>query len=315
MHNPNEALGSNIPGILLLGCLYLYRYFSQKWDRQGFLSEILFEKEFVSYLPWRRAVHPASIFNQPIATLCHVTHRTEAERISALASSETDKSGEYVFFPQPKKGKCGYYITDGSPLGESYLCNLKGSIPNENTVYKAVSPDQHLLPKGSYSWWGVDEPGKESKYGSCKFSVSFGDLLRAFQKSHSKFGQKPSLSFRKAGTLRYRYEICYVIVVHASTDDDRYIRHLPPLTNREEKFEFHDFLNDQGVVTNWQANDPIFRLAQHDENVAFGFYFSPTKGPLRIPQDDVTPDEVDHPRKPCIRKLKECGSWQCPDDV
>ena len=276
------ALGNDIPGILLLGCLSLYSYFSENWGRQRFYAEILFEKEFVSCLPWRRAIYPTSILDQHITTLCHVTHQNEATSISATIA--TDKSGKYQFLARPKKGKCGYYATDGSPLGESYLCNLNGSIPDENTVYEEVSSDQHLLPEGSYSWWGV-EPVEESRYGSCKFSVSFGDLLRAFQKSHVKFGQKPSLKFRKAGTLRYRYEICYVILVHASTDNDQYIRHLPPLTNREEKFEFHDFLNDQGVVTNWQANDPIFRRAQNDENVAFGFYFSPTKGPLQIPQD------------------------------
>ena len=266
----------------------------------------MFEKEFVTHLPWKQLDVPRNPQMQEIAVLCHVTHLEQAQAITA-------QGGELEFLARPKLGKCGY-VVDGRPRGESYRCDLKGAVPDRNTRYTAVGPGQSLLPPGHYSWWSV-EPVRDSIYGWHKFSVAFEGILAAFQDSHRREGMMPQLVFRKAGTLRYRKKICYVILVHASTVDEQQIHHLPLLANGDEKFDFRHVLNDQGVVSQdflgldkQDRHYPRFNKEftnDHWENIAFAFYCS---SPLRIAEDHVHQSEIAHTR--CMKRVNR----RCPDE-
>ena len=286
-------------------------YFEERWGTQGFYSEVLFENEFVTHLPWQAVDVPRNVQEQEIACLCHITHRDGVQAITAQAA----QLEELIFLGNPKMGKCGYQFSDGSPLGESYRCNLNGLVPGKNTPYTVVGPGQHLLPPGHYSWWSV-EPVEDSLYGPHKFSVDFERILEAFQNSHTKRDQVPLLKFRRAGTLRYRKEICYVILVHASTDDDQHVCHLPLITNKEQKFDFGDTFNDKGeFLLGAGPHYPKFRKEINDkrhhwENVAFAFYCS---NPLRIPQNDVKQSVVEHNK--CMKKRMTPDGPKCPDKI
>ena len=233
--------------------------------------------------------------------------------------SQVAKSQEYIFQGKPKKGKVGTGVFNGSPIGESYRCFLDGKVPTSDTPYTAVPMEERLLPPGNYSWWSA-EPVKESPYGQHKFFVGFKEILAAFQNSCGREGQVPHLMFRKAGTLRYTKEICYVILVHACTDDVQHICHLPLLTDQKAKFDFAGVLDGAGVVKQAFLDGevqpyPRFKKeydkdphSEHWEHLAFAFYRS-SEDPLRIPQNNVQiTDTVRHTR--CMKKIH----MKCPDE-
>ena len=54
-------------------------------------------------------------------------------------------------------------------MGYSYKC-LDEAVPTEETKYQYVSPDDHLLPKGHYSWYKYQKLMED-----CKKKKSGGD--------------------------------------------------------------------------------------------------------------------------------------------
>ena len=209
-------------------------------------------------------------------------------------------------------------------FGESYRHFLNGADPTGDILYTPVPPGKLLLPPGYYSWWGV-EPVEESIFGSCKFSVGFKEILATFQNLHRREDHVPHLMFRKAGTLHYKKEICYVIAVHASTDDGQHICNLPPVSDQEKRFDFGNVLDGAGVVKQAFLDGevqryPQFRKEFHDkeiypyywETVAFTFYCSSPQ-PLRIAQDSVQVGTVEH--KQCMKSRVKDGKWICPNDL
>ena len=70
-----------------------------------------------------------------------------------------------------------------------------------------------------------------SVYGTIAFTTSMNTLLESYKKG---FPIPNQLRFIKAGTLRYRNEVCYVIVV---TVDDALLRDAPTLTEDEAMVE------------------------------------------------------------------------------
>ena len=106
--------------------------------------------------------------------------------------------------------------------------------------------------RGNLSWWGVDTHSwynsdgrgqvfhsavgnlhskrvfvtpfmsiaRESRYGNNGFVVNFKDLLKFYQESRNDIAniEDQALFLRVGGTLRYRYEICYVVIVCTKHD-------------------------------------------------------------------------------------------------
>ena len=238
---------------------------------------------------------------------------------------------DYIFQAKPKTGKCGQYVVDGSPLGESYICNLKQASPDEDTRYQYVSEDQSLLPEGKYSWWGiralVDSSTDGCRYGGHVFTASFPYMLGQFRLAHAKGKKTPEIVFKKAGTLRYKKEICYVILVCADNDNLEQIKDLPPVTKEDDKIiSFNGMLDAEGKVTDLEAKVRFNQQEFIDNNwdqVVFGFYFSLQceTDSLKLEKNKVEYDE-DFRHDFCTGKFRvkeeyrPCSytkSWICPD--
>ena len=93
---------------------------------------------------------------------------------------------------------------------------------------------------------------EESVYGNVKFSGGLMQLLKSYLNAYySKCGKSSHacIEFRCGGTLRYRYEICYVIIVCAIFPDKK-----PSLPRDEYPVIFEDLsksirYNEDGEVT------------------------------------------------------------------
>ena len=223
-------------------------------------------------------------------------------------------------------------MVDGSPLGESYICNLKQAIPDEDTRYQYVSEDQSLLPEGKYSWWGiralVDSSTDGCRYGGHVFTASFPYMLGQFRLAHTKGKKAPEISFKKAGTLRYKKEICYVILVCADNDNLEQIRDLPPVTKEDNKtISFDGMLDADGKVIYPEAKVSFNQQKFTDNNwehVVFGFYFSPQceTDSLKLEKNEVKYDKDFHHNfcTGTFQVKKEYlphnydKAWVCPDD-
>ena len=217
----------------------LYRYFREiaETDKHNFpngkkrdSNEVLFKGYHVSHLPWKKyeawdclidSGREAPLQNVQIKVerLCHVTHEQPAGKIS--------RRNSFKFIPTPKVGKAGYGIYDGSPVGESFItCEPNDQPPNDDTKYQRVSSTEDVFP-GNYIWWSIDhcisgsvpwlyKPSEtfssSSWYGNVKFSGEIKEILGCYQKAYGT-NPLPRIQFRCGGTLRYKYEICKVVII------------------------------------------------------------------------------------------------------
>ena len=295
---------------------FLYRYFEENWDAPYFLPEIFFPRELVTSYPWGECRSLGDDDLQTIYKISHITHKKEAGKI--------DTGGQYYCFqPSMKYGKCGYDVTDGSPLGESYHCDLKHKTPTNQTMYTPISQEELVLPDGYYLWWGTNST-RSSIYGTEKFITNFKSVLGKFQWSqkHKDDRQPPDIYLRVGGTLRYKKEICYVIVVHTDNEATEEIESLPPLTDSGH-FKLNGFLDARGRVKDWKKY-PDFISRSYDggckDHFAFAFYFNDCDNPLKLDKDKVTMTQVKHTQ--CLRSFKVkpefrpvlSKRWYCPED-
>ena len=154
----------------------------------------------------------------PINCLIHVTHDKEFQMIRQKVG------GDFILKSSRKVGKYGYGNYDGTPVGHSFIAD---KIPG---WYQYVSSDRNLLP-GKYIWWSVyiNNPPPapygckasipftnphDSPYGRNMICAHFKDVLAAYQASFFDHnGWYPTIELRVGGTLRYRFEVCYVIIL------------------------------------------------------------------------------------------------------
>ena len=294
---------------------FLYRYFEENWDDLYFHPEIFFPKKLVSCYPWGECRSLEDDGPQTIYSISHITHRKEVRKI--------DTGGQfYCFQPSQKYGKCGYDVTDGSPLGESYRCDLKGKTPTDRTKYTPILREELVFP-GFYLWWGPSST-TSSMYGTEKLTANFKSVLRKFQWSRKEQDAPnlPDVYLRVRGTLRYKKEICYVILIHTDNEATEEIKRLPPLEDSRH-FKLNEFLDDCGRVADWDTYPAFIPRFYEDgckDHFAFAFYFSDRENPLKLDKEKVTRKHVDHTR--CLRSFKvkpefqpdPSRSWYCPED-
>ena len=127
----------------------------------------------------------------------------------------------------------------------------------KDPVYAHISDTEPVFP-GYYSWWDIDYsvipnhgqftspckiagvliggllyeermhvsvPGyleydyPKSIYGNRAFSCKFRDLIQSY--AASRRSDVGKICIRKGGTLRYKKEICYVLIICIDCDEDR----------------------------------------------------------------------------------------------
>ncbi len=284
----------------------------------------------------------------PIYRLCHVTHELEAYIIQSGSSFE--------FAPRLKLGKA--YDNDGSPLGTTYKeisKNRYQKIPR--------SKDNPVFP-GYLSWWGIDtrewlenDPDTmhtiqdyqrrkcylhnylaippESMYGNKAFSIKMEDILQDYKRSRADQKEK-MLCLRGGGTLRYRNEICYVIMVCMEGDDvqgtftlnDKPFRFDPtsidptsidPTSIDPTSIDPTSMVNANGIIVDYkkplnftpQSIVKWHRGSYDWENLAFCFYF-PSKD-QRLTCTNVTVNDVKHDK--CTASFPIEEKMICPNKL
>lgn len=292
-----------------------------------------------------------------ISKLCHVTHNEQAQRIQPNSLD----SKHYIFKPKQKCGK--EYIFDGRPLGETYLnivpfCDTK-KFPGNPTApdemqYQKI-PGAHPVLPGYYSWWGLSledqfprfvtdtvhsleqmgtyvagyvKTPPESSYGNNAFCLTLHNLLKSYADSRQRLMSK--IHLKVGGTLRYRYEVCYILIICAEDD-------LKTLSNFKDLTQDGDILvnrvlnpnglvgQDGGVINpraiptftpqhviSWYSGT---RKSISWEGIAFAFYFPSGDLTLKCPTETIEQREISHrfctstqpPTDPWAKK------WVCPN--
>jgi hypothetical protein len=265
----------------------------------------------------------------PILKLAHVTHNAEADEITTGHS--------YQFRAAPKYGRpgTGSYrwtpINDFVPIDEN--TNLfQGNYswwspyaheydlpPNHPHSEYCKSPAQIAgsLPQGDYYVANYLKDPSESFYGNRVFHANFSDLLDAYAESRNS----KEVFIKIGGTLRYRGEICFVLIVCTERDDLDF----PALRTNDDFFETNGLINGDGMVLNRSviANFRpryIIQWAREDENIvhhsyitaAFAFYYPDIMLVVdrRNVCGDCSPAESIHTDRFCLKKK----NGKCPNN-
>ncbi|XP_019850574.1 PREDICTED: uncharacterized protein LOC109581166 [Amphimedon queenslandica] len=208
------------------------QYFEKDWVDAHY--EILFPCAHVTHLPWKTcdlleeletAVPGLKSHEVKIESLIHITHNKE------YRDMQVDDG--YKFQSFKKVGKYGYGPDQygKKPCGFSFIATAPQSQPDCTSLYRYIKSGKDLLP-GQYIWWSVyiaEPPAMPdyvlpsppftkpdaSSYGRNMISANIKDLLIAYQTSFKRDdkGQYPMIELRVGGTLRYKYEICYIIIL------------------------------------------------------------------------------------------------------
>ena len=283
--------------ILVVTCKY-YSHFRPpaQGERQSF--EILYPGEFTDRHPYEgepTAVSPlwkphvtAGSNILPIHYLSHVTHNKQAGEI---------KKAEFLAFkPHPKVGKAlGRY--DGTPVGETFK-------PSDEDKFEQIHFREPVYP-GQITWWGINmhrmqEIGQgtafnealkkggryfevadylkseaHSRYGNNEFIVPFHDLMNSYKESRTDCMVK-DVYLKLGGTLRYKHEVCYVIIVAMADDNTiKSLKEMPSVYD-EECFLHNGCIDEDGKLINEET--PSFAIKHIFsestwETLVFGFYF------------------------------------------
>ena len=272
----------------------------------------------------------------PVSVVCHATHKEQASQITL----HREVGGYYRFTPHKKPGKS--YIEDGCSLGESYRCAQDG-VPDADTPCYQSIPDTGQVFPGYYSWWGLASPGltldqktclsknpppylktpPESVYGGYAYKSKFSDLLQSYASSRNCV----DIYLKVGGTLRYKCEIAYVVIVCTSHDLGALNSYYPITHAPRDVFNPSGLVDDDGKVINI-ARVPNFTTRYMNtyssyETLNFAFYFSSPQADFRCLSSTVEERLISHSF--CIRKrpmaiwfdpdIGEFNTkWSCPDD-
>jgi len=287
----------------------------------------------------------------PITSLSHVTHNREAIEIR-----KNDE--KLVFKPKAKVGKA-IDKYDGSPVGKTFKPTGYRNPLTKQDMFTRILPDQPVFP-GQISWWGISSNWAQtdcgatfrttldnsikytslfeanylkcvphSRYGNKEFICSFQYLMTYYKQSRNDCVNK-KVVLKRAGTLRYRYEICYVIMAAMEGDVDGTY----PSMFVEPRFKHNNLIDENGKLIScstppgFQINHPF--SGYHDlvtnswvnyswETLAFGFYFPDNfQMALELPRHLCREEGIPHSTRICTSKQPTGGygsPWVCPNDL
>ena len=264
-----------------------------------------------------------------------MTHNREATLIRS--SIETQQC--YTFKPAAKLGK--QYGDDRLPLGETYR-------HIERRIFSKVphSQDDPVFP-GYYCWWGLSttewykECGEnllrsiarrpdvevaefaafppKSRYGNNAFTIGFRELLLSYKRSHTDIQEGRQIYLRVGGTLRYKYEVCYVVIV--CLQQDHSLDDLDTIDKQDITCIDHNGLVERGKVMDYRQTPDfkakyIISSMQYQsfswEQVVFALYYPSDDFRLYCNKDKVTEEQIEH--RFCISTQGgPGGSRRCPN--
>ena len=320
----------------MLFIILLYSYFQTRRENGRKRSyEVVFYNQYVQHHPWGDRPRPYNHEGFPLSVsrLCHTTHREQADKIMA---------NKFRFTPNHKYGKT-YDLNAGQPIGESYFCDQSAIPKSDRECYEYIHPSGKLFP-GYYSWWGLvfdhDHVGMESLvselrlflanpppylklppqsiYGGNAFTIDFTNLLESY--GSSRGCKQNEICLKIGGTLRYKREIGYVVIVCTTDERDReMLADFGPITCAPPTiFDPNGLVDYGGKVVDIDA-EPKFTTRYIDadnsyETLSFAFFF-PELQYLQCSEDTIERQPIKHDF--CIR-TKSPGygeKWVCPDKI
>ena len=270
----------------------------------------------------------------PIEKLIHITHIQQASEIISKGEETL-----YTFEANPKNGKVYDYDYEGSyrkvktglfqkvQSDESVICGKlswwspeiascyisEGSDKYRKSVWRAT---RRLRSRRIFLAPYLSNP-RESPYGNKGYAVSFKDLLRCYLQSRKDVDDDRVVTLRVGGTLRYRYEICYVVIICTNHDHDLK-RLYPSLSSSSDLFDHKGMVQKNGQVkdiffTSQQTIDfkPQYiikctpkRNYSDYETPAFAFYYpkDSDSSSMVCTESLVTESSLDHK---CTRLCKK----------
>ena len=276
--------------------------------------EAVYDSFFVPYHPWGEQPQCSEPLYIPVSQLCHVTHKEEEKNIMR-------NPAKFHFMTNSKVGKSleEWDIQHGCYCGESYRFHRGNLVtPNEHMLYKPIPAHGQVFP-GFYTWWGLcpeippSGPQKglpsylktppNSIYGTRAFIISLHDVLESYASARSCSSLR-NVCLRVGGTLRYKREIAYVIIV-CTTSDDGELSHYVPIASRGEPIDMQGLIDDDGIVID-NTRIPLFTTTYHNtynsyETLNFAFYF-PEKCDFKCSSRVIHVKDIEHAG--CIRKFQ-----------
>jgi hypothetical protein len=271
----------------------------------------------------------------PILKLAHVTHNAEAHQITTDHSYQFKVAPKYgrpgtgSFWWRPDKKKFvpidentnlfqGNYSWWGPYCAHDY--HLPEGHTNEEYCISPAEINKRIRPQRHYFVANYLKHPSESIYGNCVFYADFLDLLDAYAESRNS----KEVFIKIGGTLRYRSEICFVLIVcteHENDDLD-----FPALRTNDEYFETNGLINDDGRVIDRNAianfhPRHIIQWAKPREDggkpsysyitPAFAFYYPDEGELLELQLAKCHKAEVIHKEGFC---LKAVNKKKCPNN-
>ena len=314
--------------VVLFVCIYATPFLQRFFEEAVRYKSIHKEYEIVYdsfipfiYHPWGEQPRHREPLYIPVSQLCHVTHREQGRQIMRNPAI-------FQFEMNSKVGKSleESDIENGCYWGESYRFKRGDlSTPNEHMLYERIPPRGQVIP-GLYTWWGLyvehPPPGPQdtlpnylktppnSIYGSTAFVISFHDILESYASARSCSSH--NICLRVGGTMRYKREIAYVIIVCTTSDEQELFRY-DTVTSRGEPIDMQGLVNDNGVIVD-NTRAPLFTTKYYNtfdsyETLNFAFYF-PEKHDSECSSHVyvIQVKAVEHSRYRCIRKI-QLKSW------
>ena len=300
-------------------------------------DEILFESDFeqvhrepkITTSHCKEDVGDLRHISIPVMNLLHVTHKKEADKItngSAFEFKPFPKLARRNHGTWKKNAKEARYIEVIGKVFPGYYSwwsvHLSRSTPRgrgyttHTDIEEAITALKSKRLNVRISNYLKEKP--ESIYGSCAFESDFLGLLASYIKSRSPKDSNRSIGdicIRMGGTLTYKFELCYVLIVSTTDDDDKLSKFA--VLHDSELFHTNGFVDDEGrvaAVRNCLTFHPKHNVtwisgnACNYETAAFAFYFPDSDHVMTL--DACLKWPITHNNEKCIRKER---NNKCPD--
>jgi hypothetical protein len=299
---------------------------------RNLVSEVFFPNVFRNTPPdfkgWGKNCPCSQQFTDvrvPILKLAHVTHACNETEIITENSYEFEANKKYGRKNHQSRvyRDDAYDVIDHNTLMfPGYYswwspCAYEYNIPPEHpqaTNCLTPSKIESLKKEGIYYYVpGYLQNPPSSFYGDRVFHLDFQHLLGAY--AGSRQCDITEICFRIGGTLRYHYEMCYVVIV-CTTGDHLDFALLQPFN---DKFEANGLFCDDGRLINSTAIATF-----HPQNIiswmggqsysyataAFGFYYPDQK--LIVTRENTNRSEIKHDPKFCAKMILDKKTYKCP---
>ena len=181
-----------------------------------------------------------------------------------------------------------------------------------------------------YSWWSVyhllhstdikfsvpDYLKNESIYGGNGFKCDFQTVLTEYAKSRSPERSIGDVCIRMGGILLYKCEICHVLIICLTDDNDTLKNH--KIFNDETIFQSDGFITKEGGIDlkgslTFKPKYSTVRDENYEyESSAFAFYFPDSiHQRLTVAKKFCSKQTFRHKPHLCLKKQK----GKCPDKI